>query len=178
MVEICHLGVLEPTQPDVMCFKNQELQGHFRTSELCQQCCSRTLTNFSSETQTTIVEVRPDWTWRCMNSICCYNNPKITQQWKEMQYKTLFMYQLLQFRPSLGALNEPEAILTTCQWKTYLLFQCVLTQCQSCLVSNQQNLATSCLGLHVFGYSCFHQHRQCHVMSASSVGHGRPPHTG
>lgn len=42
-----------------------------------------------------------------------------------MQYKTLFMQQLLQFRPSLGALNEPEAILTNRHWKTFISFSTV-----------------------------------------------------
>lgn len=35
------------------------------------------------------------------------------------------MQQLLQFRPSLGALNEPEAILTNCHWKTFISFSTV-----------------------------------------------------
>lgn len=42
-----------------------------------------------------------------------------------MQYKTLFMQQLLQFQPSVGALNEPDAILTNHHWKTFISFSTV-----------------------------------------------------
>lgn len=42
-----------------------------------------------------------------------------------MQYNPLFMPQLLQFRPFLGALIEPEAILTNRHWKTFISFSIV-----------------------------------------------------